>query len=59
MRAAVADTPITRGTVEVNPTISIGLAVFPMDGQLAEELTRKADEALYRAKAAGRNRVSE
>ena len=59
MRAAVADTPITRNTVAVNPTISIGLAVFPADGQLAEELTRKADEALYRAKAAGRNRVSE
>jgi two-component system cell cycle response regulator len=59
MRAAVADAPITRDKITVNPTISIGFAVFPQDGQLAEELTRKADDALYRAKAAGRNRVSE
>jgi two-component system cell cycle response regulator len=59
MRAAVGDAPITRETVVVTPTISIGMAVFPLDGELAEELTRKADDALYRAKAAGRNRVSE
>jgi diguanylate cyclase (GGDEF)-like protein len=58
MRAAVANEAIERGAVKVQPTISIGLAVFPVDGQLAEQLTRKADEALYRAKAAGRNRVS-
>lgn len=59
MRAAVGDQPIARGAITVNPTISIGLAVFPRDGQLPEELTRKADDALYRAKDAGRNRVSE
>lgn len=58
MRAAVAGEPITRGEITVNPTISIGFAVLPDDGQVAEELTRKADDALYRAKAAGRNRVS-
>ncbi|HZN41062.1 MAG TPA: GGDEF domain-containing protein [Planctomycetota bacterium] len=58
IRAAVANEAIERGAVTVQPTISIGLAVFPQDGQLAEQLTRKADEALYRAKAAGRNRVS-
>ncbi len=58
LRAAVADEAVTRGTVVVNPTISIGVAVFPFDGTAAEALTRHADEALYRAKAAGRNRVS-
>lgn len=58
MRAAVADEAIAKGTVMAQPTISIGVAVFPEDGQLAEQLTRQADEALYRAKAAGRNRVS-
>lgn len=59
MRAAVGDQPIQKDAITVNPTISIGCAVFPDDGQLAEELTRHADDALYRAKAAGRNRVSE
>ncbi len=58
MRACVADEAITRGTVMAQPTISIGVASFPDDGHLAEQLTRQADEALYRAKAAGRNRVS-
>jgi diguanylate cyclase (GGDEF)-like protein len=58
MRAAVADEGIARGTVMATPTISIGFASFPEDGQLAEQLTRQADEALYRAKNAGRNRVS-
>jgi diguanylate cyclase (GGDEF)-like protein len=59
MRAAVADEPIALGAIVVNPTISIGFACAPGDGQLAEQLTRHADEALYRAKAAGRNRVCE
>lgn len=59
MRAAVAGEAIARGTVVAQPTISIGVAHFPADGHLPEQLTRKADEALYRAKAAGRDRVSE
>lgn len=59
MRRAVADEPITRDQVTVNPTMSIGLALHPTHGVLMEQLTRHADEALYRAKAAGRNRVSE
>jgi hypothetical protein len=38
-------------------TISVGLATFPDDGLHAEELLARADEALYGAKRAGRNRV--
>ncbi|TAA26777.1 MULTISPECIES: sensor domain-containing diguanylate cyclase [Pseudoxanthomonas] len=38
-------------------TVSIGLACFPQDGQEPELLLRSADQALYRAKAHGRNRV--
>lgn len=38
-------------------TVSIGVAGFPVDGSAPEELLRAADEALYRAKRNGRNRV--
>lgn len=36
---------------------SVGVSYYPKDGEDMEELLRKADEALYRAKNAGRNRV--
>lgn len=38
-------------------TTSIGLAVFPDQGAKPEELLARADQALYEAKSAGRNRV--
>ncbi|HZG84458.1 sensor domain-containing diguanylate cyclase [Paenibacillus sp.] len=38
-------------------TVSIGGAAFPLHGDTAEEVIRRADEALYRAKAEGRNRA--
>lgn len=38
-------------------TISIGVATFPAAGDSPQTVLRRADEALYRAKAAGRNRV--
>jgi len=38
-------------------TISLGVAVFPEHGSTGEEVLRSADEALYLAKKAGRNRA--
>jgi diguanylate cyclase (GGDEF)-like protein len=36
---------------------SVGVSVFPDDGSTPEALLRTADEAMYRAKRAGGNRV--
>jgi diguanylate cyclase (GGDEF)-like protein len=38
-------------------SISGGVASFPMDGRSENELFRKADHALYRAKASGRKQI--
>jgi two-component system, cell cycle response regulator len=38
-------------------TISIGLAVFPTHAQTKKDIVIKADKALYRAKALGRDRL--
>jgi diguanylate cyclase (GGDEF)-like protein len=38
-------------------TISIGMAEFPVHGHTAEAVISRADEALYAAKRAGRNRI--
>jgi diguanylate cyclase (GGDEF)-like protein len=38
-------------------TVSLGVAEFPGDGADSKSLIKKADEALYRAKNAGRNLV--
>ncbi len=38
-------------------TISIGIAAFPAEGTSARALIDRADQALYRAKTDGRNRV--
>jgi diguanylate cyclase (GGDEF)-like protein len=42
----------------VGLSISIGIAVFPEDSRMADELMSCADSALYRAKREGKNRVA-
>ncbi|MCM8811669.1 MAG: sensor domain-containing diguanylate cyclase [Candidatus Omnitrophica bacterium] len=38
-------------------TVSIGIAVFPKDGENVQALLKAADQQLYRAKVGGRNKV--
>ncbi|GGB59365.1 bifunctional diguanylate cyclase/phosphodiesterase [Roseibium aquae] len=50
--------PIRIGRNELHVSLSIGVAMCPQDGTRSADLLRKADIALYDAKAAGRGRWS-
>ena len=39
----------------IHPTVSIGISLFPMDGDNVIDLISNADAAMYRAKGEGRN----
>ena len=47
--------PIVLSFGEMFVTTSMGISVFPQDGQTVEELFKNADAALYHAKDSGRN----
>jgi diguanylate cyclase (GGDEF)-like protein len=47
--------PMELGGEHINCSASIGIALFPRDGEDAETLLKHADVAMYQAKAAGRN----
>lgn len=47
--------PVILDGYEYNITSSIGIAVYPQDGQNSETLLRNADTALYSAKGKGKN----
>lgn len=46
-----------KNKVNTQLTISGGISAFPIDAQDENELLRKADQALYKAKATGRNKI--
>ena len=49
------DTPFDLQGSRVAGSCSVGVAIYPDDGQDYETLLRQADAAMYRAKAGGRN----
>ncbi len=55
IRESLASAPVATEKGDVSVTISIGLAM--LGGATAKESLNQADEALYAAKAAGRNQV--
>jgi diguanylate cyclase (GGDEF)-like protein/PAS domain S-box-containing protein len=47
--------PVRVGDLEFHTTTSIGIALYPADGEDADDVLRAADIAMYRAKEQGRN----
>ncbi len=59
VRSAVAALPIVLDAGQIERvTLSLGVAIYPDNGTTPEALLKSADEALYRSKKAGRNRVT-
>lgn len=50
--------PFICGEHEIRTTASIGVSLFPDDGESILKLTKNADLAMYRSKDTGRNRYS-
>jgi two-component system, cell cycle response regulator len=57
IRKAISDHPFVREGIPLRPGISVGVAAYPESASDAEALFQRADEALYRAKRGGKNRV--
>lgn len=57
IRSALASAPLRLDGVALPITASFGVASFPQHGTTADALIGAADQALYKAKQAGRNRV--
>lgn len=53
MRALEA--PMNIETRDIVTTASIGITIFPLDGDTPEQLMRNADSAMYKAKEQGKN----
>ena len=58
IRLAVENAGMEKDGISLHPTISIGVACFPTVGNDLLRLISAADDALYRAKDQGKNRVA-
>jgi len=58
LRISMANQTFTYGTEMIGPvTLSAGISALYTENDTADDLLRRADNALYQAKAGGRNRV--
>ncbi|MDD2364881.1 MAG: EAL domain-containing protein [Desulfuromonadaceae bacterium] len=57
IRDAMNDTYVVKGT-EVMATASIGVVVYPEDGECVESLLKNGEAAMYQAKRNGKNSIS-
>ena len=57
LRRTLAETPVATPVGEIRVTVSIGIATAIAEDKAIDDLIRAADEAMYEAKAAGRNKV--
>jgi len=48
--------PVRRGQQTLQVSASIGIALYPQDGDTADALLTRADDAMYRAKTLGKDR---
>ncbi|MGD8309380.1 MAG: diguanylate cyclase, partial [Chromatiales bacterium] len=56
LRLAVSEEPYALEGASVRVSVSVGVSRYPKDGEDPELLLRRADEAMYRAKAEGKDR---
>ncbi|MFT6413796.1 MAG: diguanylate cyclase (GGDEF)-like protein/PAS domain S-box-containing protein [Glaciecola sp.] len=54
-----AAAPVILGNAVLQVSASIGVAFYPLDGIDSDQLIRRADQAMYSAKLAGKNRYHE
>ncbi len=57
LRSLIAE-PVWIGGASIGATCSMGVAFYPEDGELAEDLLASADRAMYEAKELGRDRLT-
>lgn len=50
-------TPMIVGGLEIVPSASIGVSLYPHDGSSSDQVMRSADAAMYHAKSLGKNNV--
>lgn len=57
LRSLISE-PVWLGETSIGATCSMGVAFYPEDGELAEDLLASADRAMYEAKELGRDRLT-